>query len=121
MLTIERVDNCEEKVKRAKLALRNRLYVNKWRLKYTLQSVRDRPEDYRIAACFHNNDIVGIMVACNLDGQVATYVKPKYRRKKIATRMVDILVQDKSDFYAFPGIKGSEKFWHQANIVIVDY
>ena len=55
------------------------------------------------------------------DGQISVYIKPKYRKKGIGTRLVTAC-KNSPEFelkkvYSCAGIKGSEKFWESNKIV----
>lgn len=106
-------------IRACELALQNKLYVKGWVLKYSLVGIRDNPENRKgaaIAMAYEGDTPIGLAVAHFRS--IASFVKPKYRRKGIGSELVKVLQKnmketDFNNLEAGLGIEGSHEFWQQ--------
>ena len=109
-------------IQACELALQHKLYVKGWVLQYSLIGIKNNPENRKgaaIAMAYEGDIPVGIAIVHFRS--IASFVKPKYRRKGIGTELVNLLKKNmkSSDFNnleAGLGIPGSNEFWQQNEI-----
>jgi hypothetical protein len=96
-------DNKENKIK---LAISNRLFVNRWLLRryLTNQLTKD------IQLWKEGDKIVGIGHV-HYNGTICVFVRKQYRRKGIGSIIVSKMNNSHSSLKAYCGIKGSIEFY----------
>lgn len=114
----------------AEIALKNRLYVAGWSLRKNLMAVsaleKRKKGRTQIVIGFKGVTPVSVaMFSANTRGRVFVmlYVKPQYRRKGIATNMIELWRKNYKckKFVAFLGVEGSEAFFKKIGDTTIYY
>lgn len=106
--------------KAAELAIKNRLFVNGWRLRYILHDIIRFPDwrsDFKACMAFVGDTPVGICLRINYksNNQLMVFVKKLYRHNGIGKKLVCRLKDENS--YGERGIRRSNgKIWKLNNI-----
>jgi len=120
LLTIKLAQSEDEKIKFAKLALKNRLYVSGWCLSKELINlcVSDNSLDYDVCMAFYGGFSVGISIIRKYEwpipNSIMFFVKKSFRKNGIATNMLELMKTKKLKIKAnyncsVDGIKFFEK------------
>lgn len=107
-------------------AIRVQLFVAKWRLINDLLKIVSAPEkpvqQYAIAVAHTSKGSShvypsGVVVVERATGKVSAFVRPKDRRKGVASALLEVLrYQNVQLNFANKGVKGSKNFWAQNSI-----
>lgn len=104
---------------KAALALSNRLFINSWTLREDLMWAVEHPRQYTIELEFVNKRPVGVALLDKRDGLVSIFVRKKYRRNGVGTKLINKLKN--SIKKAGYGIVGSDKFFNKVGIAVDNY
>jgi GNAT superfamily N-acetyltransferase len=125
--------NKDEVKQFANLAIKNRLYVPnpEWQLGHYLSFVRDCDHDAEISLAYIEDEPVGVALLMykvipvpitKTSNQIAVFVKKKFRRLGIGTKLVNTLTDKQDDVFARAGkVNVSEKFFEKNNIFIAEW
>lgn len=73
----------------------------------------------KLVTARHYRSLIGVAVIAQYRRgfkYIWTYVQPKYRRRKVATKMIKLLVADTNEsFTVFKGAKNALGFWNSFN------
>lgn len=101
----------------AESAISNHLYIEGWALIDILNDAVCGPQNFKIAAAYHENKIIG--VAClELEEFISVFVLPEYRNQGVATRMFELLHIDET-CSCFIGEPQSQRLFEKFNVDIM--